>query len=49
MSTASGTPILSARGLRKEYGKDEGLVRAVETRLTGGASGHLGALAGLEG
>jgi putative ABC transport system ATP-binding protein len=30
MSTASGTPILSARGLRKEYGKDEGLVRAVD-------------------
>jgi len=30
MSTASGTPILSARGLRKEYGKEEGLVRAVD-------------------
>jgi ABC-type lipoprotein export system ATPase subunit len=30
MSTASGTPILSARGLRKEYGQEEGLVRAVD-------------------
>ncbi len=30
MSTAIGTPILSARGLRKEYGKEEGLVRAVD-------------------
>jgi ABC-type lipoprotein export system ATPase subunit len=30
MSTASGTPLLSARGLRKEYGQEEGLVRAVD-------------------
>lgn len=38
MSTASGTPILSARGLRQEYGK-----------LTGGTAGHIGALIGLAG
>ena len=30
MSNAAGTPVLSARGLRKEYGKGEGLVRAVD-------------------
>lgn len=52
-------PIASARDLHKEYGKDEGLVRAGdgikprhpqgETRLTGGPRGHLGALIGVEG
>ncbi|NUW35726.1 ABC transporter ATP-binding protein [Nonomuraea sp. SMC257] len=30
MSDAAGTPVLSARGLRKEHGKGEGLVRAVD-------------------
>lgn len=30
MSDAAGTPVLRARGLRKEYGKGEGLVRAVD-------------------
>jgi putative ABC transport system ATP-binding protein len=61
-----GAPVLRARGLRKEYGRAAGLVRAVDgvdlavtagetlavmgpTRLTGGTTGHLGALAGLEG
>ncbi|MFI7422494.1 ABC transporter ATP-binding protein [Nonomuraea sp. NPDC049684] len=29
MSIAVGTPVLSARGLRKEHGKGDGLVRAV--------------------
>ncbi|WP_283139353.1 ABC transporter ATP-binding protein [Rhizohabitans arisaemae] len=29
MGNAAATPVLSARGLRKEYGKGEGLVRAV--------------------
>ena len=29
-SHAAGTPVLRARGLRKEYGKGEGLVRAVD-------------------
>ena len=28
--TAGGTSVLRARGLRKEYGKDAGLVRAVD-------------------
>ena len=30
MSDAADTPVLRARGLRKEYGKEEGLVRAVD-------------------
>jgi ABC-type lipoprotein export system ATPase subunit len=30
VSDAAGTPVLRARGLRKEYGKGEGLVRAVD-------------------
>ena len=30
MSDAAATPVLRARGLRKEYGKGEGLVRAVD-------------------
>ena len=30
MSDAADTPVLRARGLRKEYGKGEGLVRAVD-------------------
>ena len=30
MSEAADTPVLRARGLRKEYGKGEGLVRAVD-------------------
>ena len=30
MSKAADTPVLRARGLRKEYGKGEGLVRAVD-------------------
>jgi ABC-type lipoprotein export system ATPase subunit len=30
MSDADSTPILRARGLRKEYGRDAGLVRAVD-------------------
>ena len=30
MSDAAGTSVLRARGLRKEYGKGEGLVRAVD-------------------
>ena len=30
MSNAAGVPVLRARGLRKEYGQGEGLVRAVE-------------------
>ncbi|MFI9559327.1 ABC transporter ATP-binding protein [Nonomuraea endophytica] len=30
MNNAADTPVLSARGLRKEYGKGEGLVRAVD-------------------
>jgi putative ABC transport system ATP-binding protein len=30
MNELSGTPLLRARGLRKDYGKDAGLVRAVD-------------------
>ncbi|WP_323373472.1 ABC transporter ATP-binding protein [Plantactinospora alkalitolerans] len=30
MNKAAGTPVLRTRGLRKEYGKGEGLVRAVD-------------------
>jgi ABC-type lipoprotein export system ATPase subunit len=30
VNEAAGTPVLQARGLRKEYGKGEGLVRAVD-------------------
>jgi ABC-type glutathione transport system ATPase component len=30
VSNAAGTPLLSARGLRKEHGKGEGSVRAVD-------------------
>jgi ABC-type lipoprotein export system ATPase subunit len=30
VSNAAGTPVLRARGLRKQYGKGEGLVRAVD-------------------
>ncbi|WP_345464315.1 ABC transporter ATP-binding protein [Actinoallomurus oryzae] len=30
MSSATGTPVLRARGLRKEYGKGDGMVRAVD-------------------
>jgi len=30
MSNAADTSVLRARGLRKEYGKGEGLVRAVD-------------------
>ncbi len=30
MSDSDGTPVLRARGLRKEYGRDAGLVRAVD-------------------
>ena len=30
MSSAADTSVLRARGLRKEYGKGEGLVRAVD-------------------
>jgi putative ABC transport system ATP-binding protein len=30
VSNTAGTPVLRARGLRKEYGKGEGLVRAVD-------------------
>src|SRR5580692_9168520 len=29
-STSASEPVLRARGLRKDYGKDEGLVRAVD-------------------
>lgn len=59
MTLMTDDPIASARDLHKEYGKDEGLVRAGdgikprhpqgETRLTGGPRGHLGALIGVEG
>jgi ABC-type glutathione transport system ATPase component len=30
VSDAADTPVLRARGLRKEYGRGEGLVRAVD-------------------
>jgi hypothetical protein len=56
MTGTNAVPVLRARGLHREYGRQAGLVRAVDgvdlddqTRLQGGTTGHLGTLAGLEG
>ena len=53
MSDTPDTSVLSVRGLRKHYGTGEGLVRdgafVDATRLTGGTTSQLGALAGPEG
>lgn len=49
MSDIDSTPILRARGLRKEYGKDAGLVRAVDDVDLDVASGETLAVMGPSG
>ncbi len=46
---AGGTPVLRARGLRKEYGKDTGLVRAVDGVDLDVAPGETAAVMGPSG
>ena len=45
----TGASVLRARGLRKEYGQGEGLVRAVDEVDLDGASGETGAVVGPSG
>ncbi|MET7304525.1 ABC transporter ATP-binding protein [Embleya sp. NPDC005575] len=49
MSEAADAPVLSARGVRKEYGRGEGLVRAVDTVDLDVASGETVAIMGPSG
>ncbi|GAA3002486.1 ABC transporter ATP-binding protein [Streptosporangium longisporum] len=49
MSNATGTPLLRARGLRKEYGEGEGLVRAVDEVDLDVAAGETVAIMGPSG
>jgi ABC-type lipoprotein export system ATPase subunit len=49
MSDTDGTPVLRARGLRKEYGKEAGLVRAVDGVDLAVAAGETLAIMGPSG
>ena len=48
-ATDGGTCVLRTRGLRKEYGREASLVRAVDEVDLDVATGSLASLAGLEG
>jgi putative ABC transport system ATP-binding protein len=49
VSSATGTPVLRARGLRKEYGKGDGMVRAVDDVHLDIAAGQTVAIMGPSG